>query len=149
MTGPSFLFFGNQNMVTLPYVISNMAKPSLTLKMNYLGMSELILCVIYIDRAQELLGSFLVVNELSFRNYTGIQYFVPKQRNLLLHTIFKVFSEKQTFVDYLCLKSPYRIRLGKPFLQILIPSNTPLHLSWWMTRWCSIIPTSQVEPHCL
>lgn len=106
-----------------------MAKPSLTLKMNYLGMSELILCVIYIDRAQELLGSFLVVNELSFRNYTGIQYFVPKQRNLLLHTIFKVFSEKQTFVDYLCLKSPYRIRLGKPFLQILIPSNTPLHLS--------------------
>jgi hypothetical protein len=39
------------------------------------------------------------------------------------------------------------ILLGKPFLQILIPSRTPLHLSWWITRKFSIRPgkTNQVS----
>lgn len=47
------------------------------------------------------------------------------------------------FASYLCLKSPYRILLGKPFLQILIPSSTPLQRSWWITRWCSMMPKHQ------
>lgn len=46
-------------------------------------------------------------------------------------------------INYLCLKSPYWILLGNPFLQILIPSSTPLHLSWWMTRKFSIRPNDK------
>lgn len=45
--------------------------------------------------------------------------------------------------SHLCLKSPYRILLGKPFLQILMPSNTPLQRSWWITSWFSITPVSK------
>ena len=40
-------------------------------------MPKLILGVIHIDRPQELLRSFLIVNELSLRYHTGIEYFVP------------------------------------------------------------------------
>lgn len=39
-----------------------------------------------------------------------------------------------------CLNSAYKMRFGKPFLQILIPSRTPLHRSWWRTRKGSITP---------
>lgn len=42
-----------------------------------LCMSKLVLCMIHVDRPQELLCCFLVVNELSFRDHTGIQHFVP------------------------------------------------------------------------
>jgi len=34
---------------------------------------------------------------------------------------------------YLCLNSAYNILLGKPFLQIRMPSSTPLHWSWFNT----------------
>ncbi len=51
---------------------------------------------------------------------------------------------KKVWCLYLCLKSPYRILLGKPFLQILIPSSTPLHLSWWITKKFSIRPAMQM-----
>ena len=40
----------------------------------------------------------------------------------------------------LCLKSAYRILLGKPFLQMRMPSSTPLHLSWCRTSSCSMAP---------
>lgn len=43
---------------------------------------------------------------------------------------------------YLCLKSAYRTLLGNPFLQILIPSSTPLHLSWCRTSSCSMAPSN-------
>ena len=33
-------------------------------------------------------------------------------------------------ISYRCLKSANWILFGKPCLQIRIPSNTPLHLSW-------------------
>jgi len=42
----------------------------------------------------------------------------------------------------LCLKSAYRTLLGNPFLQILIPSSTPLHLSWCRTSSCSMAPSN-------
>lgn len=41
---------------------------------------------------------------------------------------------------YLCLNSWKTMRLGKPCLQIRIPSRTPLHLSWSRTRWGSSLP---------
>ena len=40
----------------------------------------------------------------------------------------------------LCLKSPYKILLGNPFLQMRMPSSTPLHLSWCRTSSCSMAP---------
>lgn len=43
-----------------------------------------------------------------------------------------------------CLNSAYKIRFGKPFLQILIPSRTPLHLNWWRTRKGSITPGKHI-----
>ena len=46
---------------------------------------------------------------------------------------------------YLCLKSLYWILLGKPFLQILMPSSTPLHLSWWMTKKFSMRPSYRIR----
>lgn len=49
------------------------------------------------------------------------------------------------FGTHRCLNSAYRIRFGKPFLQILIPSRTPLHLSWWRTRKGSITPGNHIE----
>lgn len=41
---------------------------------------------------------------------------------------------------YRCLKSGYGSRLGKPFLQIRIPSSTPLHVNWCITRCESMTP---------
>lgn len=46
------------------------------------------------------------------------------------------------FTD-LCLKSPYGILLGNPFLQIRMPSRTPLHLSWCRTSLWSIRPVTE------
>lgn len=46
---------------------------------------------------------------------------------------------------YRCLNSAYRIRFGKPFLQILMPSKTPLHLNWCRTRKGSITPERKKE----
>ena len=43
---------------------------------------------------------------------------------------------------YLCLNSAYNILLGKPFLQIRMPSSTPLHWSWFNTKSASICPGS-------
>lgn len=55
----------------------------------------------------------------------------------------KLFLSAVRFWTYRCLNSAYRIRFGKPFLQILIPSRTPLHLNWWRTRNGSITPANQ------
>jgi len=44
------------------------------------------------------------------------------------------------FVCHLCLNSWKTMRLGKPCLQMRIPSRTPLHLSWSRTRWGSSLP---------
>ena len=44
-------------------------------------MSKLVLIVINIDGSQELLSSLLVINELTLRNNTGIQYFVSVVNN--------------------------------------------------------------------
>jgi hypothetical protein len=41
---------------------------------------------------------------------------------------------------YLCLNSWNGIRLGKPCLQIRMPSSTPLQRSWSSTRGASILP---------
>lgn len=41
---------------------------------------------------------------------------------------------------YLCLNSWKSILLGKPWRQILIPSSTPLHLSWSNTSCALILP---------
>lgn len=38
-----------------------------------LGVSKLVLSVIYVDRAQEFLCSLLVVHELTLGNCTGVQ----------------------------------------------------------------------------
>ena len=111
---------------------SNTLRPVASLRIIYLGVPKLILCVIHIDRPQELLSSFLVVNELSLRYHTSIQYFVPIRQTLVREWVFFLFfevSNNLTSASNLCLKSPYRILLGKPFLQILIPSSTPLHRS--------------------
>merc|ERR1719322_969118 len=49
-----------------------------------------------------------------------------------------VASELVTFpperIAYRILKSGYRILLGKPRMQILMPSSTPLQVSWCMMR---------------
>ena len=105
-------------------------------------MSKLVLIVINIDGSQELLSSLLVINELTLRNNTGIQYFVSVVNNkkIIIYPIYYMYEVCIIsyccilLYVYLCLKSAYMILLGKPFLQILIPSSTPLHLSWWMTR---------------
>lgn len=49
----------------------------------YLCVPKPILCVVHINRAQELLSSFLVVNELSLRYHASIQYFVPTRKALV------------------------------------------------------------------
>lgn len=66
----------------------NTLRPVVSLRIIYLGVPKLILCVIHIDRPQELLSSFLVVNELSFRYYTRIQYFVPVRQTLVREGVF-------------------------------------------------------------
>ena len=43
-------------------------------------------------------------------------------------------------ISYLWRNSWKRIRFGKPSLQILIPSSTPLHLNWSRTRGATILP---------
>lgn len=65
-----------------------------------------------------------------------------KHRNLSmgLKYINCPFEVCVQWVQYLCLNSWKTIRLGKPCLQIRIPSRTPLHLSWSRTRWGSSLP---------
>lgn len=46
---------------------------------------------------------------------------------------------------YLCLNSWKMMRLGKPCLQIRIPSRTPLHLSWSKTKWGSSFPDWKIK----
>lgn len=46
-------------------------------------MPKLVLGVIHINRPQELFSGFLVVNELTLRNYTRIQHFVPTKKSLM------------------------------------------------------------------
>lgn len=46
---------------------------------------------------------------------------------------------------YLCLNSWKMMRLGKPCLQIRIPSRTPLHLSWSKTKWGSSFPDWKIQ----
>lgn len=67
---------------------SNILRPLVIFKIIYLGMSKLILRVIHINRPQELLSSFLVVNELSLRYHTSIQYFVPTRKTLVREKLF-------------------------------------------------------------
>jgi hypothetical protein len=43
-----------------------------------LGVSKLIILVIYINGPKQLLRSLLVVHELALWDDTGIQYFVPE-----------------------------------------------------------------------
>ena len=43
-------------------------------------------------------------------------------------------------ITHRCLNSSNGILLGKPFLQIRIPSSTPLHLSWCRMRFASASP---------
>lgn len=62
---------------------SNILRPVVTFRIIYLGVPKLILRVIHINRPQELLSSFLVVNELSLRYHAGIQYFVPTRPTLV------------------------------------------------------------------
>merc|ERR1719494_874230 len=52
-----------------------------------------------------------------------------------LFTIFiALWASFGARIAYLVLKSRYMTLLGKPLRQILIPSNTPLHVSWCITR---------------
>ena len=50
----------------------------------YLSVPKLVLSLVHINGAQQLLGSFLVVNELSLRDDTGIQYFVSTNEKICL-----------------------------------------------------------------
>lgn len=45
----------------------------------------------------------------------------------------------------LCLNSGYCSLLGNPFLQIRIPSSTPLHANWCRIRWLSVTPLWHVR----
>lgn len=58
---------------------------------SYLGMSKLVLGMIHINGTEKLLWSFLVVNELTFGDDTGIQYFVSKKQNIVLTLIVDWF----------------------------------------------------------
>lgn len=49
-------------------------------------------------------------------------------------------KEKKKSCKHLCLNSWKGMRLGKPCLQIRIPSKTPLHLSWSKTRCGASLP---------
>lgn len=68
-------------------------------------------------------------------------------RTISLTCLARLFSQmnwaqckhKNVITD-LCLKSPYNILFGNPFLQIRMPSRTPLHLSWCRTSLWSIRP---------
>lgn len=44
--------------------------------MHYLGVSKFVLCVVDVNGSQELLTSFLAVNELALWDGTGIQHSV-------------------------------------------------------------------------
>ncbi len=72
------------------HYISNLLRPSVTFETIYLGMPEFILRVIHINGTQELLSSFLVVNELPLRYHTCIQYFVPTRKTLVRESFSKV-----------------------------------------------------------
>ena len=57
------------------------------------------------------------------------------------HYSFHLHDGNETHsYHYLCLNSPYGILLGKPFLQIRMPSSTPLHWSWFITKAASTSP---------
>lgn len=51
---------------------------------SYFGMSELVLGMIHINGTEKLFWSFLVVNELTLWDDTGIQYFVSKRQKMSL-----------------------------------------------------------------
>ena len=81
----------------------------------------------------------------SFRNSVRCQDLISvnKRVNKYNHNLKQVFSlsPKSFFVVcYLCLNSWKTMRLGKPCLQMRIPSRTPLHLNWSRTRWGSSLP---------
>lgn len=59
--------------------------------------------------------------------------------NMLCFIICQIGFPRWTRTN-LCLKSANGILLGNPFLQIRIPSSTPLQASWCMTRKASITP---------
>lgn len=80
-------------------------------------------------------GITLAFNTLYLKDKFGAVYACLLFISLVSYKI--VLYRKYT---NLCLKSPYSILLGKPFLQILIPSSTPLQRSWWMTNAFSIRP---------
>lgn len=89
---------------------SNTVRSLAIFKITYLGMSKLILRVIHINRPQKLFSSFLVVNELSLRYHTSIQYFVPTRKTLVREKFFQT------------LKSPNLCFL--PLLEIPVQDST-------------------------
>lgn len=58
-------------------------------------------------------------------------------------------SVRQNRLCHLCLNSWKMMRLGKPCLQMRIPSRTPLHLNWSRTRWGSSLPACRTEERSL
>ena len=65
-----------------------------------------------------------------------------------IHSVYSVYKSSMN----LCLNSGYCSLFGKPFLQIRIPSRTPLQASWCKIRWLSQTPgkmkyTQWSDPH--
>lgn len=48
-----------------------------------LSVPKLVLCMVHINGAQKLLCCFLVVDELTLGDDTGIQYFVPVNKSIM------------------------------------------------------------------
>ena len=60
--------------------------------------------------------------------------------NLLILPLYLVTLFHYNTHPYRCLNSGKRIRLGKPWRQILIPSSTPLHFSCSITSGATNLP---------
>ncbi len=76
-------------------------------------MPKLILRVIHINRPQELLSSFLVVNELSLRYHTSIQYFVPTRETLVREKLFSSILKKPKLCVSPLLEIPIQDSTGE------------------------------------
>lgn len=113
---------------------------------SHLCVSKLVLVMVDIQRTQKFLNGLSAVHKRILRNSKRIQNAISgrkkEEKDQMSDEILTQFRRDSVFT-HLCLKSAYRMRFGKPFLQILIPSRTPLHLSWWRTKKGSITPGRQ------
>ena len=103
------------------------------------------ICCVHFYMSSDILAFFLLCVFVLSHLYPWKKGQVPLSTSSVNQQPWAASSAKRKrenifVVCYLCLNSWKTMRLGKPCLQMRIPSRTPLHLSWSRTRWDSSLP---------